>query len=105
AAHAAPASIATIMARVDRYCCRVALRLPGISRARRDSSNPYRDAAQFAAHLARCITALDRRLAETIPRGRSSTEKAESVFEIYPRVVEFFQAAARDGDMVLLSSD
>jgi len=31
-------------------------------------------------------------------------EDAESVFEIYPRVVEFFQSAARDGDMILLSS-
>lgn len=38
-------------------------------------------------------------------RARWTAEEAESVFEIYPRVVEFFQAAARDGDMVLLSSD
>lgn len=38
-------------------------------------------------------------------RARWTDEDAESVFEIYPRVVEFFQAAARDGDMILLSSD
>ena len=38
-------------------------------------------------------------------RARWTAEEAESVFEIYPRVVEFFQAAARDGDMILLSSD
>ena len=42
------------------------------------------------------------------PHGRRASwteDEAESVFEIYPRVVEFFQAAARDGDMILLSSD
>jgi len=38
-------------------------------------------------------------------RARWTAEEAESVFEIYPRVVEFFRAAARDGDMILLSSD
>ena len=38
-------------------------------------------------------------------RARWTDEDAESVFEIYLRVVEFFQAAARDGDMILLSSD
>jgi hypothetical protein len=38
-------------------------------------------------------------------RARWTAEEAESIFEIYPRVVEFFQAAARDGQMVLLSSD
>lgn len=38
-------------------------------------------------------------------RARWTAEEAEPVFEIYPRLVEFFQAAARDGDMVLLSSD
>jgi Domain of unknown function (DUF1877) len=38
-------------------------------------------------------------------RARWTDEDAESVFEIYPRVVEFFQSAARDGDMILLSSD
>ena len=41
------------------------------------------------------------------PPGRASwiDQDAESVFEIYPRVVEFFQLAARDGDMILLSRD
>jgi hypothetical protein len=46
--------------------------------------------------------------AEIYPHGRRAAwtdDEAESVFEIYPRVVEFFQAAARDGDMILLSSD
>jgi hypothetical protein len=38
-------------------------------------------------------------------RARWTEEDAETVFEIYPRVVEFFQAAAREGDMILLSSD
>jgi hypothetical protein len=38
-------------------------------------------------------------------RARWTAKEAESVFRIYPRVVEFFQAAARDGDVVLLSSD
>ena len=38
-------------------------------------------------------------------RARWTDEDAETVFEIYPRVVEFFQSAARDGDMILLSSD
>ncbi len=38
-------------------------------------------------------------------RARWTAEDAESVFEIYPSVVKFFQAAARDGDMILLSSD
>lgn len=42
------------------------------------------------------------------PHGRRAAwtdDEAESLFEIYPRVVEFFQAAARDGDVILLSSD
>ncbi|MDB6030514.1 MAG: hypothetical protein JWM16_852 [Verrucomicrobiales bacterium] len=38
-------------------------------------------------------------------RGRWTDEDAESVFEVYPQVVEFFQAAAREGDLILLSSD
>jgi len=38
-------------------------------------------------------------------RARWTDEDAESVFEIYPRVVEFFRSADRDGDMILLSSD
>jgi hypothetical protein len=38
-------------------------------------------------------------------RARWTAEDAESVFEIYPRVVEFFRSAARDADMILLSSD
>jgi len=38
-------------------------------------------------------------------RARWTNEDAESVFEMYPRVVKFFQAAALEGDMVLLSSD
>jgi hypothetical protein len=38
-------------------------------------------------------------------RGRWTEEDGDSVFEIFPRLVEFFQAAARDGDMILLSSD
>jgi hypothetical protein len=38
-------------------------------------------------------------------RARWTEQEVESVFEIYPRLVEFFQSAARDGDMVLLSSD
>lgn len=46
--------------------------------------------------------------AQVYPHGRRARwtdEDAETVFEIYPRVVEFFQSAARDGDMILLSSD
>lgn len=46
--------------------------------------------------------------AQVYPHGRRArwtNEDAESVFEIYPRVVDFFQSAARDGDMILLSSD
>jgi len=46
--------------------------------------------------------------AQIYPHGKRSCwtdEEAQSVFEIYPRVVEFFQAAARDGDIILLSSD
>ncbi len=38
-------------------------------------------------------------------RARWTAEEVESAFQVYPRVVAFFQAAARDGDMVLLSSD
>ena len=38
-------------------------------------------------------------------RARWTDEAAESVFENYSRVVEFFMSAARDGDMILLSSD
>ena len=38
-------------------------------------------------------------------RARWTDENAETVFEIYPRVAEFFQSAARDGNMILLSSD
>lgn len=37
-------------------------------------------------------------------RGWTENE-AESAFRIYPRLVKFFQAAARDGDIMLLSSD
>ena len=46
--------------------------------------------------------------AQVYPHGRRARwtdEDTESVFEIYPRVVELFQSAARDGDMILLSSD
>lgn len=44
--------------------------------------------------------------AKIYPYGKGWTEKAaETVFEIYPQVVQFFQAAACDGDMILLSSD
>jgi len=46
--------------------------------------------------------------AKIYPHGRRAawtSEDAESVFEMYPRVIEFFRAAARDGDMILLSSD
>ncbi len=44
--------------------------------------------------------------ARIYPYGKGWTEKAaETVFEIYPQVIQFFQAAARDGDMILLSSD
>jgi hypothetical protein len=32
-------------------------------------------------------------------------EDAEPIFEIYPRVVEFYRSAARDGDMILFSLD
>ena len=46
------------------------------------------------------------RAADIYPLGsRWTDDEAESVFEVYPRVVKFFQAAARDGDMILLSSD
>jgi len=38
-------------------------------------------------------------------RARWTDEEVESAFEIYPRLVGFFGAAAKDGDMVLLSSD
>jgi len=38
-------------------------------------------------------------------RGAWTVEDAETAFEVYPRLVEFFQAAARDGEVVLLSSD
>ena len=38
-------------------------------------------------------------------RARWTDKDAETVFEIYPRVVEFFQSATRDGDIILLSSD
>jgi hypothetical protein len=38
-------------------------------------------------------------------RGEWTDEEAELIFEVYPRVVEFFQMAARDGEMILLSSD
>ena len=46
--------------------------------------------------------------AQIYPRpgmARWTDEDAESAFEIYPRVVEFFRSAARDGDMILLSLD
>jgi len=46
--------------------------------------------------------------AQVYPHGRRARwtdEDAQTVFEIYPRVVEFFQSSARDGDMILLSSD
>jgi hypothetical protein len=46
--------------------------------------------------------------AQIYPHGRRAAwteDEAESVFESYPLVVEFFQAAARDGEMILLSSD
>jgi len=46
--------------------------------------------------------------AQVYPHGRRARwtdEDAESVFEIYPQVVEFFRAAAQDGDVILLSSD
>jgi hypothetical protein len=44
--------------------------------------------------------------ADIYPLGSEWTEEeAETVFEVYPKVVEFFQAAARDGDIILLSSD
>lgn len=38
-------------------------------------------------------------------RGNWTDEDVETVFEIYPRLVEFFRAAAREGDMILISSD
>lgn len=38
-------------------------------------------------------------------RGAWSGDDVESLFEIYPRLVEFFDEAAQTGDMVLLSSD
>jgi hypothetical protein len=46
--------------------------------------------------------------AEIYPLGRGANwteDEAESVFDIYPRVVEFFRLAAKEGDVVLLSSD
>ena len=46
--------------------------------------------------------------AQIYPHGRRAnwTEgDAESLFEMYPRLVEFFKLAASDGDMILLSSD
>jgi len=46
--------------------------------------------------------------AKIYPHGRRAAwtdDDVETVFLIYPRLVEFFQAAARDGDMMLLSSD
>jgi hypothetical protein len=46
--------------------------------------------------------------AQIYPRGKGArwtAEAAESVFEIYPLVVEFFRSAACAGDMVLLSLD
>jgi len=42
------------------------------------------------------------------PHGRDARwtdGDAESAFELYPRLVEFFKAASQAGDMVLLSSD
>lgn len=42
------------------------------------------------------------------PHGRQGAwtdDDVTSLFKIYPRLVKFFQAAARDGDMILLSSD
>jgi hypothetical protein len=38
-------------------------------------------------------------------RGRWTEEDAETVFEIYPLLVEFFQKAAKNGEMILISSD
>ena len=38
-------------------------------------------------------------------RGRWTEEDAESLFEVYPQLVKFFQLAAKEGDMILLSSD
>lgn len=46
--------------------------------------------------------------AQITPRpglARWNDEDARAVFEIYPRVVEYFRAAARDGDIILLSFD
>lgn len=46
--------------------------------------------------------------AEIYPHGKRGAweeDEAESAFRIYPRVVKFFHAAARGGDVVLLSSD
>ena len=46
--------------------------------------------------------------AQIYPHGKRvswTEDEAESAFDAYPRVVEFFQLAAKDGDMVLLSSD
>ncbi|HXI70433.1 MAG TPA: YfbM family protein [Verrucomicrobiae bacterium] len=46
--------------------------------------------------------------ADIYPHGYRASwteDEAESVFEIYPSVVEFFQLAAKDGDIILLSSD
>ncbi len=38
-------------------------------------------------------------------RARWTDGDAESVFEIYPRLVQFFQSTARAGDIILLSLD
>ena len=46
--------------------------------------------------------------AKIYPHGRRgcwTREEAESVFGIYPQLVEFFRAAAQAGDMVLLSNE
>lgn len=37
--------------------------------------------------------------------GGWDEEEIESLFELYPKLVEFFQNAAKEGDIVLLSSD
>jgi hypothetical protein len=47
-------------------------------------------------------------VADIYPHGRRKAwckDAAESAFRIYPRLVKFFQAAARDSDVILLSSD
>jgi Domain of unknown function (DUF1877) len=46
--------------------------------------------------------------AQIYPHGKRASwteDEAESVFEIYPRVVKFFQLAAKEGNIILLSSD